>query len=136
VYDPGDRRETVDVAAVLLANVLADRRLSPRLVKIDVQGWEPKVLSGALPALRGRQPLVLITEFWTEGLVTAGSSAKEYLSLIDQLQLDLFEIDVWRGSVAHASRARLLNEDCDTNLLGLRGVQLDSLVHELDTYGS
>ena len=135
VYDPGNSRETVEVAAVPLAKVLADRRLSPRLVKIDVQGWEPKVLSGALPALRGRLPLVLITEFWTEGLVSAGSSAKEYLSLIDELELELFQIDVWQGSVGHASRAALLNEDRDTNLLGLRGVPLGSLAHEIETYG-
>jgi hypothetical protein len=112
-----------------LADILADRGLSPRLVKIDVQGWEPRVLTGALPALRGLRPLVLITEFWTQGLVAAGSSAREYLSIIDDLQLDLYEIDAWQGGIVPVSqdRAILLTTDRDTNLLGLRGVPLGSL---------
>jgi FkbM family methyltransferase len=129
VYDPGDGRQTLDVSAVPLAEVLGDRGLWPTLVKIDVQGWEPKVLAGALPVLRGQRPLVLISEFWTEGLVAAGSSAKEYLSMIDDLQLDLYEIDAWEGGIVPVSpdRATLLSAGRDTNLLGLRGVPLGSL---------
>jgi FkbM family methyltransferase len=132
LYDPGDRRETVEVSTVPLAEVLADRQLKPRLIKIDVQGWEPKVLAGALLALRGPNPLVLITEFWTEGLVAAGSSAREYLSLLDELQLDLYEIDAWKGLIAPLSpdRATLLGKKLETNLLGLRGVQLGTLSGE------
>jgi SAM-dependent methyltransferase len=133
VYDPGDGRETLEVPAMPLANILADRGLSPRLVKIDVQGWEPRVLGGALPALRGARPLVLITEFWTQGLVAAGSSAIEYLSMIDDLKLDLYEIDAWKGGIVPvpADRATLLTAECDTNLLGLRGVPLGALANEL-----
>jgi FkbM family methyltransferase len=128
VYDPGDGRRSLDVVALPLAEVLADRRLSPKLVKIDVQGWEPKVLGGALRALRDIHPLVLITEFWTAGLVAAGSSAREYLELIDELQLDLYEIDAWRGVVAPITpdRSTLLKAERNTNLLGLRGVPLGS----------
>jgi len=134
VYDPGDGRETLDVAAVPLVEVLANRGLIPRLLKIDVQGWEPKVLAGALLALRGPQPLVLITEFWTEGLVAAGSSAREYLSLIDELQLDLYEIDAWKGWIGPVApdRATLLNQEVETNLLGLRSVPLGALMRELE----
>jgi FkbM family methyltransferase len=133
VYDPGDGRGSLDVAAVPLAEVLADRQLTPRLLKIDVQGWEPKVLRGALPGLRGPQPLVLMTEFWTAGLVAAGSSAREYLELIDELQLDLYEIDAWRGWVAPITpdRSTLLKAERNTNLLGLRGVSLGSFTDEL-----
>jgi hypothetical protein len=133
VYDPRDGRESIDVPAMPLADILADRGLSPRLVKIDVQGWEPKVLAGALPALRGLHPLVLITEFWTQGLLAAGSSASEYLSIIDDLQLDLYEIDVWQGGIVPVSqdRSTLLSADRDTNLLGLRGVPLGSLADQL-----
>jgi FkbM family methyltransferase len=134
VYDPGDHRQTLNVTAIPLTEVLADRDLQPRLVKIDVQGWESNVLAGALLALRGQQPLVLITEFWTDGLVAAGSSASEYLSLIDELQLDLYEIDAWQGSIGPVplDRATLLNAGRDTNLLGLRGVPLGSLADVLD----
>jgi FkbM family methyltransferase len=133
LYDPGDGRKTVNVGTARLAEMLADRRLSPRLLKIDVQGWESKVLAGALPALRGPQPLVLITEFWTVGLIAAGSSAREYVSLIDELRMDLYEIDAWHGPIGRvpADRATLLNSERDTNLLGLRGVPLGSLMDEL-----
>jgi len=54
----------------------------PRLVKIDVQGHEPRVLDGMERILQGQDELRLVLEFWPQGLEDAGSSAE---ALLDRL---------------------------------------------------
>src|SRR3972149_7955226 len=49
------------------------------LVIIDVQGWEEKVLSGAKKTLTTNKNIVLITEFWPEGLLKAKTNIKKFL---------------------------------------------------------
>ena len=132
LYDPADGRRSIQISAFPLSRLLIQYRMSPSLVKVDVQGWEPAVLTGALAVLAGSQPLVLITEFWTEGLVAAGFSAAQYLALLNQLQLDLYEIDAWEGGITPVAphAASLLDRPRDTNLLGLRGLSLNSPLGE------
>lgn len=126
VYDPGGGRASVWVPARRLDDVLSERQLRPTLLKIDVQGWEYRVLAGGLPSLEGTFPLAVLTEFWTEGLTTAGSSAARYVALLDALNLDLYEIDEDRKCLCPvpADRAALLDAPRDTNLLGVRGIDM------------
>jgi FkbM family methyltransferase len=128
VYDPGGERSSVQVPAGRLDEVLSEKQLRPSLLKIDVQGWEPKVLAGARPSLEGTYPLAVLTEFWTEGLTTAGSSAADYVAQLDALNLDLYEIDEERRCLhpVPADRATLLDTQRETNLLGVRGIDMAS----------
>jgi FkbM family methyltransferase len=129
VYDPGGDRSSVLVTAHRLDGLLLARGLRPMLLKVDVQGWEPKVLAGTPPFLKGTYPFALVTEFWTEGLVAAGFSALAYLELIDELHLDLYEIEEQGRCLTPVppDRVTLLATSRDTNLLGVRGIEIGLL---------
>jgi FkbM family methyltransferase len=85
------KRETMLVNAVTLDGALTSefigdmaadlyKRKGIRLMKIDTQGSEFKILKGADSALRNTEYLIM--EFWPYGLKRAGDSAEELLDLV------------------------------------------------------
>lgn len=52
------------------------------LIKIDIQGYEPYAIKGAIDTIKNNKSLKLITEFWPYGLNEVGSSAIEYFNLL------------------------------------------------------
>ncbi|MBL7046008.1 MAG: FkbM family methyltransferase [Parcubacteria group bacterium] len=62
----------------------------PDVVKIDVEGAEPQVLSGMVESLK-KKP-TLIVEFYPEGLRRAGQDPREYLESIESLGYTFFQI--------------------------------------------
>jgi len=127
VYDSGEGRVKVAVPAVRLDGIMASRNFRPRLVKMDVQGWEPQALEGALPALTGPGPFALLTEFWSGGLELAGSNADQYLAALATLGGAVYEIDEGRQRLrpVPSDFASLRRGDVDVNLLCVRGIAVD-----------
>jgi len=66
--------------------------LKVNFVKIDVQGYEQKVIIGFQETLRRSDQVILMTEFWPKGLGDAGGSAYEYLDILTGLGFKLFEL--------------------------------------------
>jgi len=128
VYDPGDGRPSITVRAERLDRLLPDRRLLPALIKIDVQGWETRVLAGAVPLLRDLERFALVTEFSTKDLQEAGSNGLAYLSMLDDLSLAVYEIDEAERAVRPlpADRPAWLAAPRETNLVAVRGVSAES----------
>lgn len=62
-------------------------------IKMDVQGFEGHVLSGMKEIIRNSPKLVMMSEFWPDGLQRAGSDPHEVLTSLEQLGLQLFELD-------------------------------------------
>jgi len=62
------------------------------LVKMDVQGFEGKVIAGMQQLLTGNRRMAVIFEFWPNGLDQAGSDATALLANLRELGFDLFEI--------------------------------------------
>jgi FkbM family methyltransferase len=62
------------------------------LIKMDVQGFEGKVLSGLERTIRNSDSLVLLSEFWPWGLREAGSDPLEVLGRLQGLGLQLHEL--------------------------------------------
>jgi FkbM family methyltransferase len=60
-------------------------------VKIDVQGWELRVLQGAQKILASGAPLSLLVELWPQGLQRNGSSAQEVLELLESFSFRLLD---------------------------------------------
>lgn len=62
------------------------------LIKIDVQGWEKKVLEGAKNLLKKHKP-ALIVEFEEEQLKKTNTTSKELFDFIRELDYHIFFID-------------------------------------------
>lgn len=52
-------------------------------LKIDVQGAEARVLTGARNILAASPRVILMTEFWPHGLTCCGSDPQDYLRLLE-----------------------------------------------------
>jgi FkbM family methyltransferase len=111
-------------------DVLADLGLEEvNFVKIDIQGYEQKAISGFQKTLARSQNVILMSEFWPKGLKEAGGSATEYLQMLANLGFTLYELkERPRGVVAPLENwGRLiarLPERKYTNLIGVKGYNI------------
>lgn len=97
-------------------------------VKIDIQGYEQKAISGFQKTLARSKNVFLMSEFWPKGLKEAGGSATGYLQLLVDLGFTLYELkEKPRGMVVPLENwdrliARL-PERKYTNLIGVKGYE-------------
>ena len=61
------------------------------LIKIDVQGYESKVLKGMSKIVRSSK-ILLLSEFWPKGISQSGENPKEYLNMLRKMKFQLFEL--------------------------------------------
>ena len=122
LYASGKARPQVEVAARPLDALLRENKIDTvDLIKIDVQGYEPKVIAGLRETITASPNLTLLTEFWPQGIDEAGEDANEFLQTLRELGLTLHELQP-DGSLAE------LTDDTDliarhqgrryTNLIG------------------
>jgi len=122
LYAPDEERPQVEVEARPLDALLRESKIETvDLIKIDVQGYEPKVIAGLRETIITSPNLTLLTEFWPQGMTEAGGDANEFLQTLRELGLTLHELKP-DGSLAE------LNNDTDliarhqgrryTNLVG------------------
>ena len=93
LYDPGDERTRIEVQAVDLDSVLTSSLLSPRLIKLDLQGAELHALRGMQQTLLGAEDLALILELWPRGLRACGSDPRELFTMLEASGFRVWEID-------------------------------------------
>ncbi len=115
----------VEVEVVRADDYLAERNVSRvDLIKIDVQGFEAYVLAGLEQTLRNSSPLILLSEFWPDGLRRAGSDPLDLLQKLQDWGLQLHTLEPG-GTIAPVL-------DCEqliarfpgrkyTNIVGLKG---------------
>jgi len=65
---------------------------SADFIKVDVQGAEFHVLSGAGNLIQDSPDCILMTEFWPYGIQQCGASAREYLELLRGYDFSLWEL--------------------------------------------
>ena len=122
LYASDEERPQVEVEARPLDALLRESKIETvDLIKIDVQGYEPKVIAGLRETIIASPNLTLLTEFWPQGMTEAGGDANEFLQTLRELGLTLHELKP-DGSLAE------LNNDTDliarhqgrryTNLVG------------------
>jgi FkbM family methyltransferase len=114
-------RPRQEVPVERLDDALAELGFEPDVIKIDVQGWELEVVRG-LERTVERDRCVLVTELWSEGLAGAGAEPQEYIDLLRTHGFELFELA--DGKPKPLDNAFDLR-GCDTNLLGLKGLDGD-----------
>ena len=98
---------------------------SVHFLKVDVQGAEAKVISGASNILKRSADCILMTEFWPYGLSLSGSDAMGYLETLSRLGFTLYELRKKdKGMVSIDSPRELISRTQGRkyrNLIGLKG---------------
>ena len=111
-FDSGDGRQAVEVPIVALDDLPA---LAGRVdvVKIDVQGAEAAVLRGARRLIeRNREHLVVLVEFWPQGIHLAGDDPAEVIEALEGF--DVWSIDEDDGALRPLTRSDLEEFAADT----------------------
>lgn len=93
LYDSELASGSIEVDVETLDEALAGIGISVvDFIKIDVQGWEPHVIAGAVRLLGSSPDVILMSEFWPQGIEAAGRKAEEYLQDLQRAGFDLFEL--------------------------------------------
>ena len=71
----------------------------PDMVKIDVEGWEPKVIEGMQATLRANPNIILIMDFEPAHIRSTGLSAAAWVDRLLGAGLQIFEIDERNGEL-------------------------------------
>ena len=94
LYATGETRLRIEVEAVATDALLAENKIETiDLIKIDVQGYEPKVIAGLRDTISRSPNLTLLTEFWPKGICDAGGDPTEFLNTLRDLNLTLHELN-------------------------------------------
>jgi FkbM family methyltransferase len=93
MYSPGGKWPTVEVEAAPADDLLAENKIETiDFIKIDVQGYEPKVIAGLRDTITRSPKLTLLTEFWPKGIRDAGGDPNDFLNTLRDLGLTLHEL--------------------------------------------
>jgi hypothetical protein len=85
---------TIPVEGRPVDDILADLGIEEvNFVKIDIQGYEQKAISGFQKTLARSQNVILLSEFWPKGLQEAGGSATDYLQMLTNLGFTLYVLN-------------------------------------------
>jgi hypothetical protein len=102
---------------------------SVQFLKLDVQGAEAKVLTGATRVLSGSADCILMTEFWPYGLERMGADGLLYLEVVGDLGFTLFHSPKRANRLVPVTDRRELASRLRgrryTNLVGLKGEFLE-----------
>jgi FkbM family methyltransferase len=88
----GNDLDTEIVGTVTLDDFVDQHGLAGRIraIKIDVEGWETRVLSGGIKTLSGPDSPVLVVEFTEQAAALAGSSCSECYDTLRELGYQVF----------------------------------------------
>jgi FkbM family methyltransferase len=92
LYSSGDGRTTIKVPMTTIDDHFGANPPAVNLIKMDIQGSEPRALRGMDRTLKNSPSASLITEFWPIGLSQAGDSAAGFLTQLQRLGFDISEI--------------------------------------------
>jgi FkbM family methyltransferase len=108
LYDsPCCQGDGVEVATVVVDDLVKDEVV--RLIKIDIEGYEPFALPGFAAAIRRSADILLLTEFSPISMLDAGTSAVGYVNAL--IDLDLYPHRIESGKLAPLNASEIL-ENC------------------------
>ena len=93
LYQNDQLREEIEVDCLTIDELLEVNNLKTLdFIKIDVQGYEPKVFKGMKKVIKNSEKLILLTEFWPKGIFQAGENPKDFLRMLRKMEFQLFEL--------------------------------------------
>jgi FkbM family methyltransferase len=82
LYDSNDGRESIVVETVRLDDFFRDNDSPIHFIKMDIQGTEMAALEGMGDIIKRNDDLVILTEFWPEGMRKCGFSPIQFLNTL------------------------------------------------------
>ena len=122
--------DTLPIEGRPVDDVLAELGIDEvNFVKIDIQGYEQKAISGFQRTLARSQNVIILSEFWPKGLQESGGSAHEYLQMLENLGFRLYVLNERpRGSVTPLENRDALIANLKgrkyTDIVGVKGYNL------------
>jgi FkbM family methyltransferase len=107
VYDSGDGRQALAIEAVAPDDVLGAITGPVSMIKLDIQGAEPRAVAGMQRFVRAHPEAGIATELWPIGLLRSGSSVGEYLDQLRALDRAVLRIDERRRRLVLLDRSWL-----------------------------
>ncbi len=128
--DAPEEWESIPIEAKSMDALLLEQEIEEvNFVKMDVQGYEYRILSGFMDTLRRSQKTILMTEFWPQGIDSTGGNARGYLQDLKDLGFTLYELkekplghieplEDWDALIARLHGRKY------TNLIAVKGYEL------------
>jgi hypothetical protein len=122
--------DTVSIEGRPVDDVLAEIGIEEvNFVKIDIQGYEQKAITGFQKTLARSQNVILLSEFWPQGLKEAGGDAHEYLQMLKNLGFTIYKLNEKpHGSVTPLEDFDAFIADLSgrkyTDIVGIKGYQI------------
>jgi FkbM family methyltransferase len=99
IYDPGmDRYDVLSIQAVALDDYFVAKR-SIDFIKMDIQGAEGLALAGMRKLIQGSPDLVILMEFWPEGIQKTGCLPERILIDFINDGFKVFDLDEKHASL-------------------------------------
>ncbi|OQY36538.1 MAG: hypothetical protein B6243_02910 [Anaerolineaceae bacterium 4572_5.2] len=93
VSDAPEEWESIPIEAKSMDNLLAEQEIEEvNFVKMDVQGYEHRIVAGFTETLRRSKRTIVLTEFWPQGMNASGGDAHTYLQDLSDLGFTLYEL--------------------------------------------
>ena len=93
LYQNDQLREEIEVECLTVDELLKGNNINTLdFIKIDVQGYEPKVFQGMKKVIKTSEKLILLTEFWPKGILQSGENPKGFLRMLRKMKFQLFEL--------------------------------------------
>jgi FkbM family methyltransferase len=109
LYDSGDNRSSIFVETITIDEAISNITDRVDLIKMDIQGSEPRPLRGMCQTLANNPDVQLISEFWPISFDRTGHKALEYLDELRRLGFDLWNIDEHNRTVQPITNEALIN---------------------------
>jgi hypothetical protein len=122
--------DTLPIEGRPVDDVLAELGIDEvNFVKIDIQGYEQKAISGFQKTLARSQNVIILSEFWPKGLQESGGSAHAYLQMLENLGFRLYVLNEKpRGSITPLKDRDALIASLSgrkyTDIVGVKGYAL------------
>jgi len=127
LYDSNDGRDSIVVETVRLDDFFKDKDSPIHSIKMDIQGAEMAALEGMGDIIKRKDELIILTEFWPEGMRRCGFSPIEFLNTLVAKGFHLHIVADENQSLKHMEPGQILKMCEDETYLLCRKQSLYTL---------